>query len=42
MSKLLRGVVAGWGAKQSGCGCVGTVIVFGILWAVLGNFQIFQ
>ena len=42
MSKLLRGVAAGWGAKQTGFGCFGTVIVFAILWAVLGNSQIFQ
>lgn len=42
MSKILRGAVAGWGATKIGGGCLGTVIVFAILWAVLGNFQIFQ
>lgn len=42
VSKILRGVVAGWGAKKSGCGCVGTVVVFIVLWMLLGNFQIFQ
>jgi hypothetical protein len=42
MSKLLRGLAAGWGAKQTGFGCVGTIIVFGILWWVLGHFHIFQ
>ena len=35
-------VVAGWGAKKSGCGCLGTIIVFFILWNLLGNFRIFQ
>lgn len=42
VSKILRGVVAGWGAKKSGCGCIGTVVMFFILWVLLGNFQIFQ
>jgi hypothetical protein len=43
MSKLLRGVVAGYGAKKlgGGCGCLG-IIIFIILWMVLGNFEIFQ
>jgi hypothetical protein len=42
MSKLLRGLAAGWGAKKMGCGCFGTVIMFFILWWVLGHFQIFR
>jgi hypothetical protein len=42
MSKLLRGGVAGFGAMKWGGGCFGTIIVFVILWALLGNFQIFQ
>lgn len=42
MSKLLRGVAAGWGAKQYGGGCLGTIIVFSILWWVLGHFGIFR
>ena len=43
MSKLLRGVVAGYGAKKlgGGCGCMG-IIIFIILWVLLGQFQIFQ
>jgi hypothetical protein len=43
MSKLLRGVVAGYGAKKlgGGCGCLG-IIIFIVLWMVLGQFQIFQ
>jgi hypothetical protein len=42
MSRLLRGVAAGWGAKKLGGGCFGTVIVFFILWVLLGNFDIFK
>jgi hypothetical protein len=42
MSKLLRGVVAGWGAKKMGCGCFGTVLMFLFLWWVLGSFDIFR
>lgn len=44
MSKLLRAVVAGYGAKRlgGGCGCFGIVVVFVILWLVLGQFGIFQ
>lgn len=42
MSKILRGVVAGVGARKSGCGCIGTVVMFFILWTLLGNFRIFQ
>jgi hypothetical protein len=42
MSKLLRGVVAGYGAKRfGGCGCFGLVI-FVVLWWLLGHFRIFQ
>lgn len=46
MSKLLRALVAGYGARtvgqRMGCGCVGTIILFIILWMLLGNFSIFQ
>jgi hypothetical protein len=42
MSKLLRGVVAGYGASKLGGGCLGTIIVFLLLWWLLGHFHIFQ
>jgi len=42
MSKLLRGVTAGLGAKALGGGCFTTILVFAILWFVLGHFGIFQ
>jgi len=37
MSKLLRGVVAGYGASKLGGGCIGTVLVFVVLWYLLGQ-----
>ena len=36
MSKLLRGCLAGWGASKLGGGCLGTVVVFIILYWLLG------
>ncbi|APR79564.1 Hypothetical protein A7982_04911 [Minicystis rosea] len=42
MSKLLRGAVAGWGAAKLGGGFVGMILVFVVLWVVLGHFHIFQ
>ena len=42
MSKLLRGVVAGWGATKLGGGCLTTILLFMLLWWGLGHFQIFQ
>jgi hypothetical protein len=42
MSKLLRGIAAGWGAKKLGGGCLTTVLVFIVLWWLLGNFGVFQ
>ena len=36
MSKLLRGLVAGYGAKKlGGCGCTG-ILLFILLWWLLG------
>jgi hypothetical protein len=42
MSKLLRTIAAGWGAKKMGGGCLSTIIFFIILWWLLGNFDIFK
>jgi len=42
MSKLLRGVAAGYGAKKLGGGCFSTVLIFIILWWVLGHFGVFK
>ncbi len=37
MNKLVRGLIAGYGAKKLGGGCLGTVIVFIIIWVILGQ-----
>jgi hypothetical protein len=42
MSKLLRGGAAGLGAWKLGGGLVSTVLVFFLLWWVLGHFGIFS
>jgi len=42
MSKLLRGLAAGYGAKKLGGGCVSTVLIFILLWWLLGSFDIFR
>lgn len=42
MSKLLRGLAAGYGAKKLGGGCFTTIIVFALLWYFLGNFGMFR
>jgi hypothetical protein len=38
MNNFLRAILAGWGAKKLGGGCLGTIIVFLILWWLLGKF----
>jgi hypothetical protein len=42
VSKLLRAVAAGWGAKKLGGGCISTILVFFLLWWLLGFFDIFR
>jgi hypothetical protein len=42
MSKLLRGLAAGYGAKKMGGGCFSTVLIFILLWWLLGHFRVFQ
>ena len=42
MSKLLRGAAAGFGAWKLGGGLIGTILIFVLLWIVLGNFDIFK
>ncbi len=37
MNKLVRGLIAGYGAKKLGGGCISTVIVFIIIWVILGQ-----
>ena len=37
MNNLFRGLLAGYGAKKLGGGCFSTVLVFVILWVLLGQ-----
>ena len=37
MNKLVRALIAGWGAKKIGGGCVSTIIVFIIIYYALGT-----
>lgn len=42
MSKLLRGLAAGHGAKTMGVGYFNIVLIFLVLWWLLGHFAIFR
>jgi hypothetical protein len=37
MNKLLRALIAGWTAKKFGGGCLGTILVFIIVYYALGT-----
>jgi len=37
MNSILKGLIAGYGAKKLGGGCLGTVVVFVIIWVLLGQ-----
>jgi hypothetical protein len=37
MNNLFRGLLAGYGAKKLGGGCLGTIVIFIILWVILGQ-----
>ncbi len=37
MNNLLKGLIAGIGAKKLGFGCFGTVIAFIVIWILLGQ-----
>jgi hypothetical protein len=37
MNKIARGLIAGYGAKKIGGGCISTVLVFLIIWWALGS-----
>lgn len=36
MNNFIRALIAGYGAKKLGGGCLGTIIVFIIIWYLLG------
>lgn len=37
MNKLIRGLIAGYGAKKLGGGCLGTILLFIIIYYALGQ-----
>ena len=37
MSKLVRGLIAGYGAKKLGGGCFSTILIFIVLFWLLGR-----
>jgi hypothetical protein len=37
MNNLFRGLLAGYGAKKLGGGCFSTILIFVLLWVLLGQ-----
>ncbi len=37
MNKLVKGLIAGYGAKKLGGGCLSTIIIFIIIYFLLGH-----
>lgn len=37
MNNLFRGLLAGYGAKKLGGGCFSTILIFVVLWVLLGQ-----
>ncbi len=37
MNNIFKGLLAGYGAQKLGGGCVGSIIVFAIIWMLLGS-----
>lgn len=37
MNNFFRAIIAGWGAKKLGGGCISTILVFIIIWWALGQ-----
>jgi hypothetical protein len=37
MNKLVRGLIAAYGAKKLGGGCISTIIIFVIIYVLLGH-----
>jgi hypothetical protein len=37
MNNLFRGLLAGYGAKKLGGGCLSTILIFVLLWIILGQ-----
>jgi hypothetical protein len=37
MNKFFRGIIAAWGAKKLGGGCLSTIIIFIVIYTLLGK-----
>ncbi len=37
MNNFFRALIAGYGAKKLGGGCFGTILVFIVIWVILGQ-----
>jgi len=37
MNNIFKGLIAGYGAMKLGGGCLGTIVVFVIIWLLLGQ-----
>jgi len=37
MNNFFKALIAGWGASRLGGGCLGTIVVFVIIWWLLGQ-----
>ena len=37
MNKLVRALIAGWGARKLGGGCISTIVIFIIIYYALGT-----
>lgn len=37
MNGIFKGLIAGYGASKIGGGCIGTIVVFVIIWIALGS-----
>lgn len=37
MNKFFRGIIAAWGAKKLGGGCLSTIIIFIVIYSLLGK-----
>jgi hypothetical protein len=37
MNNIFKGLLAGYGAHKLGGGCIGTIVVFVIIWILLGH-----
>jgi len=37
MNKFFRAIIAGWGAKKLGGGCLSTIIIFILIYSLLGK-----